>query len=162
MKFLRSVSFFVCSLMVVGGIVVATNSFAQASGAPVQDASSATTTAPNLSGSWQLSWTAANGEQRQALCKSSRMARNSAAHSKAPRGSVSLKGTCNGNQISITVKLPRRQASFTGTVDGDKMTRHNRAGGCLDSYPPIAGRLRQTLSRGSNSFRSQCGVVDSR
>jgi hypothetical protein len=121
-KLLRSVSFFVCSLMVAGGIVVATSLFAEASGAPAQDASSASATVPNLSGNWQLSWTAANGEQRQATMQIKQDGKKLSGTFEAPRGSVSLKGTCNGNQISFTVKLPRRQASFTGTVDGDKMT----------------------------------------
>ena len=38
------------------------------------------------------------------------------------RGSASLKGKLEGNQVSFTVKLPRRQVSFTGTIDGGKMS----------------------------------------
>jgi hypothetical protein len=38
------------------------------------------------------------------------------------RGSAPLKGSLQGNQVSFSVKLPKRQGSFTGKVDGDKMS----------------------------------------
>jgi hypothetical protein len=38
------------------------------------------------------------------------------------RGSTSLTGSLQGNQVSFSVKMRKRQATFTGTVDGDKMT----------------------------------------
>jgi hypothetical protein len=120
-KFLRSVSFLVCSLVLAGGITIATSSFAEASTVPVQDASSASSTAPNLSGNWQMSWTGPNGNQRQVSMQLKQDGKKLSGTFEAPRGSVPVKGTCNGNQVSFTVKLPKRQASFTGTVDGDKM-----------------------------------------
>jgi hypothetical protein len=121
-RLLRSVSFFVCSLVVAGGITVATNLFAEASSVPVQDASSASSTVPNLSGNWQMSWTGRNGNQRQVSMQLKQDGKKLSGTFEAPRGSVPVKGTCNGNQVSFTVKLPKRQASFTGTADGDKMS----------------------------------------
>ncbi|WP_158822500.1 hypothetical protein [Granulicella sp. S156] len=40
----------------------------------------------------------------------------------APRGSAKLTGNLQGNQISIDVKAMMKKFSFTGTVDGDKMS----------------------------------------
>jgi hypothetical protein len=121
-KSLWPVSFLFCSVVVAGGMIVGTRSFAEAPSAPVQDASSANSAAPNLSGHWQVAWTAANGNQRQASIQFKQDGKKLSGTFEAARGSASLKGTCDGNQISFTVKLPRRQVSFTGTVDGDKMS----------------------------------------
>ena len=122
MKFFRQVSFLVCSLVVVGGSIGATRSFAEAAIAPFQDASSASSTAPNLSGNWQMSFSGPNGNQRQVSMQLKQNGKKLSGTFEGPRGSVAVKGTCDGNQVSFTVKLPRRQASFTGTVDGDKMS----------------------------------------
>lgn len=122
MRFLRSVSFLACSMAITGGILAATNSFAEAPGAFVQDASSASSTAPSLTGAWQMTWTAANGMQRQVTMQIKQDGKKLSGSFETQRGSVSLKGTCEGNQVSFTVKLPRRHASFSGTVDGNKMS----------------------------------------
>lgn len=122
MKFLRSISFLVCTLVVAGGITVATSSFPEAPGAPAQDASSGSSTAPSLSGNWQMSWTGPNGNQRQVAMQLKQDGKKLSGAFEGPRGSVPVKGTCDGSQVSFTVKLPRRQASFTGSVDGDKMS----------------------------------------
>ena len=122
MKFLRSVSLFACSLLVAGGIVAATNSFAEAPSGAAQEASSADSSAPNLTGQWQVSWTGVNGTQRQVNMQIKQDGKKLSGTFEGPRGSVPVKGTCDGNQVSFTVKLPRRQESFTGSVDGDKMS----------------------------------------
>lgn len=121
-KFLWSVSFLACSFLVVGGITVATRSLAESPSMPIQDASSASSTAPNLSGNWQMSWAGPNGNQRQVSMQLKQNGKKLSGTFEGPRGSVSVKGTCDGNQVSFTVKLPRRQASFSGNVDGDKMS----------------------------------------
>lgn len=36
--------------------------------------------------------------------------------------SILLKGSISGNQVSFDVKTRKHKASFTGTVNGDKMT----------------------------------------
>jgi hypothetical protein len=38
------------------------------------------------------------------------------------RGSAPLKGRLSGNQVSFNVKTRKHEASFTGTVNGDKMS----------------------------------------
>lgn len=122
MKFFRSVSLFACSLLIVGGVLTATTSLAEAPRAAIQEASSSDSTAPNLSGNWQMSFTGPRGNQRQVSMQLKQDDNKLSGTFESPRGSVSLKGTCDGNQVSFTVKLPRRQASFTGTVEGDKMS----------------------------------------
>jgi hypothetical protein len=37
------------------------------------------------------------------------------------RGSAAVTGSLDGNQVSLKVRLPRRQVSFSGIVNGDKM-----------------------------------------
>lgn len=122
MKLLRSVSFFVCSLVIVGGIALAARSYAGTPSAPAQDSPSTGSTASSLSGNWQMSWTGPNGNQRQVSMQLKQDGKKLSGTFEGPRGSVPLKGTCDGNQVSFTVKLPKRQASFSGTVDGDKMS----------------------------------------
>ena len=129
MKFLRSVSFLAYSLVIVGGIAVATRSFAETSSAPIQDASSANSTAPSLSGNWQMSFTGPKGSQRQVSMQLKQDGKKITGTFEGPRGAVPVKGSCDGNQVSFTVKLPRRQASFSGTVDGDKMSGSTEQGG---------------------------------
>ncbi len=121
-KVFGSVSLLACSLLVAGGVVAATNSFAEAPSAAVQEASSPDSSASNLTGQWQVSWTGVNGTQRQVNMQIKQDGKKLSGTFETPRGSVSLKGSCDGNQVSFTVKLPKRQASFTGTVDGDKMS----------------------------------------
>lgn len=79
------------------------------------------TTAQDVNGSWQISWTAKNGNQRQATMRIKQRRNKLSGDFEGARGSVPLKGTLDGDQVSVTVKLPRRQLTFTGTVDGNKM-----------------------------------------
>jgi hypothetical protein len=89
---------------------------------PAQDAAQDNSAAPNIAGNWQVSWTAANGNQRQVTMRIKQNGSKLSGTFQSERGSVPLKGSLKGNQVSINVKLRRRQASFTGTVDGDKMS----------------------------------------
>ncbi|SRR5579883_430763 len=114
-------------LLVAGGtaalaaVLIATPAALYAS-APAQDNSSASSTAPNLTGNWQMSWTGPNGNQRQVSMRLKQDGKKLSGTIEGPRGSVPVNGTCDGNQVSFTTKLPKQQASFSGTVDGDKMS----------------------------------------
>lgn len=103
------------------------NAIAESTGAPaigisVPASGQDNTAAADLTGSWQISWTANNGEQRQASMQITQKGRKLSGTFEGARGSVPLKGTLDGDQVSVNVKLPRRQLSFTGTVNGDKMS----------------------------------------
>lgn len=80
------------------------------------------TTAQDLTGSWQISWTARDANQRQATMRIKQKGNKLSGDFEGARGSVPLKGTLDGEQVSVTVKLPRRKLTFAGTVDGDKMS----------------------------------------
>jgi hypothetical protein len=94
---------------------------ARNAGSSAQAAAQDDTTAPDLTGSWQVSWTANNGNQRQASMQVTQKGSKLSGSFEGARGSVPLKGTVDGNQVSFKVKMPRRQLSFTGTVNGGKM-----------------------------------------
>ncbi len=116
-----------CALVLMVGSVGTSKVTAQESGTaatnqPAQDAAPDNSAAPSVAGNWQVSWTAANGTQRQVTMQIKQKESKLSGTFQGERGSVPLKGSLKGNQISLTVKLPRRQASFTGTVDRDKMS----------------------------------------
>jgi hypothetical protein len=116
-----------CALVVAaGGVTGVSKASAEGVGTAIsnafaQDAAPDNTAAPNVSGTWQISWTARNGNQRQATMRIKQDGSKLSGKFEGERGSAGLKGSLEGNQITLNVKLPRREASFTGTVDGDKM-----------------------------------------
>lgn len=117
----------VASLLVTAALIFgAPNAVAQpfagrATAALIPAAAQDNPTAPDVSGSWQISWTAKDGNQRQATMQIKQKGNKLSGDFEGARGSVPLKGTLDENHISVTVKLRRRQLTFTGTVDGEKM-----------------------------------------
>jgi hypothetical protein len=75
-----------------------------------------------VSGNWQMSWTDQKGDPMQALFQVQQNGSKLSGNFEAKRGSFPLTVRVRGNQVSMTVKARRWQASFTGTVDGDKMS----------------------------------------
>jgi hypothetical protein len=130
MKFVGSVPFFVCSLLGAVGIVAVANSIA---GSPAVVALAASQDsapeAPTLSGSWQMSWTNANGAQREVAMQIKQDGTRLSGKFEGERGAVPLSGSLDGSQVSFSVKLRRRDVSFKGTVDGDKMSGSGEQGG---------------------------------
>lgn len=124
MKLFSSVPLLMCALFVTAGTVSgAPNAIAEqpsvaTPGAPAQDNPASAT----VSGSWQVSWTAGNGNQRKATMQLKQDGNKLSGKFQGERGSTSLTGSLQGNQVSFSVKLRKRQASFTGTVDGGKMS----------------------------------------
>jgi invasion protein IalB len=114
-----------CALLITVGTLDVSRALAQApeAGAPQQQTAPESNTAPSVTGNWQVSWTATNGDQRQVSMQIKQNGSKLSGTFQGERGSASLKGSLKGNQISLTVKLPRRrQLSLTGTVDGGKMS----------------------------------------
>lgn len=128
MKSISPVLLLICALiMAIGGISCASKANAQDTGtasanAAQQESAQDNSAAPNLSGNWQVSWENAKGSQRQVTMQIKQDGSKLTGEFQSERDSAPLKGSLKGNQVSFNVKLPRRQASFTGTVDGDKMS----------------------------------------
>jgi len=134
MKFIWSAPFLLSSLLAAAGIIAVANSLAVspavlAANPPVLAASQDANAAPNVSGSWQLSWTTASGAQRQATMQIKQDGTKLSGKFQGERGSTALSGSLDGSQVSFSVKLRRSDASFTGTVDGDKMSGTGGRGG---------------------------------
>lgn len=134
MKFFWSVSFLVCSLVASAGVLVVADSLMPAPAvlaAPLvaPDAGTNPSAAADLSGTWQMNWTAANGAQRQASMEIKQDGSKLSGTFEGERGSVPLSGKLDGDQVSLNLKIRRRQISFSGTVNGDKMTGPTARGG---------------------------------
>ena len=113
-----------CGLLAGAGAAGgALHAYAEQPGAAVWAAAAQDSAASaTVSGSWQLSWTAASGNQRQATMQIKQDGSKLSGKFQGERGSASLTGSLQGNQVSFNVKLRKRQVSFSGTVDGDKMS----------------------------------------
>jgi hypothetical protein len=80
------------------------------------------TGAATASGNWRVSWTNNDGDGKQASMQIAQDGSSLRGTFQAPRGSAKLTGSVQGRQVSIDVKARGRQISFTGTLDGDKMS----------------------------------------
>jgi len=84
--------------------------------------------AADLSGNWQVSFAGKQGS-RQATMQIKQDSSKVSGSFEGERGSAPVSGTLNGSDISFTVKAPRREISFTGTVHGNKMSGTTEQGG---------------------------------
>lgn len=126
MKYLWTISFLACSLFMTAGIVLVAESLGEtpialAAVASPQD-NGTNLSAGSVAGKWELSWTAANGAQRQASMEIKQDGSKLSGKFQGERGSAGLTGSLDGSQVSFRVSLPRRQVSFTGTLDGGRMS----------------------------------------
>lgn len=134
MKIVSSIPLLFCGLLLsVGAVNGVSKAYAEGARitAPNMEAQGAvqdSQDASDLSGSWQVSWTAKRGGQRQATLQLKQNGSKLSGTFEAARGSVAASGSVHGNQISFTVKMPKRKVSFTGTVDGDKMSGTTEGG----------------------------------
>lgn len=128
MKLVPPASLLLSALFIAaGGVVAGSRVYAEAPAAMIssavpQDAAQDNQTAADLTGSWQVSFTAPNGNQRQATLELKQDGNKLSGTFEGARGSVPVKGSVKGNDVSFDVKMPRRKIAFTGTVDGDKMS----------------------------------------
>jgi hypothetical protein len=126
-KLFSSFSLLVLSLFCVAGGANASEAVAEASSATAamtvaQDNQQTSNAAPSISGSWQLSWTARKGGQRQVTMQVKQDGSKLSGSIEGERGSTPLKGSLQGNRVSFSLKMRKRQVSFSGTVNGDKMS----------------------------------------
>jgi hypothetical protein len=131
-RFFPSTHAVLCSLIItVATIGIAPNVHAAQGPAARLNAisdNSDSNSSPNVSGSWHLSWAGRDGSQRQATLELKQDGSKLSGTLEAERGSVPVNGTLQANQVSFSIKMPRRQASFTGTIDGDKMSGKTEKG----------------------------------
>ncbi len=126
MKLSSRVPLFACALLVSTGY---------ASFAPTAHAESPTVAvaasgqdnaqespAANVSGSWQLSWTDNDGNQKQGTLSIQQDGSKLSGSFTGPRGTFPLSGSIQGSHVSLTLGPARHQLTLTGDVDGNKMT----------------------------------------
>lgn len=101
-------------------VLSGTTALHAASGSP--SAPQAETQSASLAGNWQLSFTAPSGDQRQAVLQIQQSGSTLSGKFQGMRGSGALSGSVQGSQVSLTVKGHGREISFSGTVDGNKMS----------------------------------------
>lgn len=78
--------------------------------------------AATVSGAWQISFADMNGNPRQATLQIEQDGSRLSGTFQGECGSAPLSGSLQGNQMSLTAKARGREISFTGTVDGNKMS----------------------------------------
>ena len=96
--------------------------FSLALGLHAQDADSAQSA--SVAGNWQISWQGRRGNEQGTLHLQQDGDKLSGTL-EGPRGSSSLTGSVQGNNISFNVQMQGRRSftlAYTGTLDGDKMT----------------------------------------
>jgi hypothetical protein len=118
--------FVICSLLAAGGIIAIAHSLVPApsvlaAGSPVQEGAQDNASPPSLAGNWQMSWVGANGE-RQGSMQLKQDGSKLSGKLQGERGAATVTGSIQGNQVSLNVKLRRRQIAFSGTVEGDRMS----------------------------------------
>lgn len=123
MKTLWPIPFVLCSVLTAGAIVVTAHSLTPAptmlaATSGQQSAGGDSAAAPSLTGNWDMSWTGANGAQRQTTMQLKQDGAKLSGKLSGERGSASVTGSIEGNQVSLNVKLRKRQIAFTGTIDG--------------------------------------------
>lgn len=126
-KLFSSLSLLMLSLLWIAASTNASEAVAEVSNATAamtlaQDNQQTNNTAPSISGNWQLSWTARNGGQRQGTMQIRQDGSKLSGTVEGERGSTPLKGSLQGNRVSFSLKMRKRQISFSGTVNGDKMS----------------------------------------
>jgi hypothetical protein len=127
MKLLSPFSSVLRMLILAGGVIPAAASVIAApsilsASVPLQDNSAASSQTPAISGNWQLSWTTAKGKQQQVTVQIKQDGKKLSGTFQSARGSAPLKGSAQGNQVSFSAKAKKGDVSFTGTVDGEKMS----------------------------------------
>ncbi len=78
--------------------------------------------AANVAGSWQMSWTDNDGTQKQGTLSIQQDSSKLSGTFTGQRGTFPLSGSIQGNHVSLTVGPPRHQFTFSGDVDGSKMS----------------------------------------
>lgn len=134
MKLVSNTRLLLAALFVAGlGFSLTAPAHAAAAPTLLQDASQGN--AVSVAGSWTLSFTAPNGDAKQATLTFQQSGSQLSGSFQGQRGSAPLTGMLDGSKISVTIKAHGRELSFKGTVDGSKMS-----GTASDGNPWSAAR----------------------
>jgi hypothetical protein len=120
-------------------------------GAPLllaQDSESNNSQPTNIGGAWQLSWQGRGGSQ-QATIQIQQDGSKLSGTFQGPLGSSPLAGSVDGNNVSFSVQMQGRRTitlTFTGTIDGDKMS------GTLQPQGGGGGREGRERGQGNHSW----------
>jgi hypothetical protein len=139
-KLFSSVPLLICALFVTAGAGGgASNANAERPGVAISGTFAQDSTASaTVSGNWQMSWTAGNGNKRQATMQIKQDGSKLSGAFQVERGSAPLAGSLQGNQVSISAKTGgKKQSLFHGHSRWRQNERHNRARGFLDGHSPI-------------------------
>jgi hypothetical protein len=85
------------------------------------------TSPANVSGTWQGSWTSADGIQHPVTMQIKQKRSKLSGTFTGQRGSTSLKGSITENQVSFTIEAGQK-ISFSGTLDGNTMSGKTKQG----------------------------------
>ncbi len=97
--------------------------YASSTDSEQEDSASAT-----VAGNWKLSFTDPTGNPKQGTLALQQDGSNLNGSCTGPRGTFSVKGSLQGNGITFTIHAMGRKFSFTGNVDGDKMSGTTESG----------------------------------
>jgi hypothetical protein len=122
-KSILSIPLVTCALLMTMAISSSSlRATAQEAGAATSNPQQQDNTSPaNVSGTWQGSWTSADGNQHPVTMEIKQKASKLSGTFTGQRGSTSLKGSIVGNQVSFTIKA-RQEIAFSGTLDGSTMS----------------------------------------
>ena len=76
----------------------------------------------SIAGNWQISFTDMQGSPRQGSLQITQDGSKLSGTFQGQRGSGAISGSMQGSQVSMTVKAHGRELTFSGTVDGSKMS----------------------------------------
>ncbi len=107
-----------------------------------QEGAQDNTSSTNVSGEWQGSWTDADGNQHPVTMQIKQDGSKLSGTFTGQRGSTSLKGSINGNHVSFTIQAGR-EPTFSGTLDGNKMSGMIGQGGTTDKGAPWTATRQQ-------------------
>jgi hypothetical protein len=76
---------------------------------------------PAIAGTWQMSWTNKNGENKQGTLRIEQNGSTLGGTLSGDRGTFPITGALQGDHVSFTARAFGRQLSFSGTVKGNNM-----------------------------------------
>jgi hypothetical protein len=113
------------------GVLGGSPAFAASDSLPApapQDAAASAPALPSIAGTWRLTWTSKQGQQRNKLVQLQQTGNTLTGSAQGKRGTNPLAGRLNGNQITFHMNLPKRRMRFTGSIDGNLMSGTTRSG----------------------------------
>lgn len=120
------------SVVVVAGLGVSCGEFHQHVHAMMsQDGGSPKSAAAVIGGQWVLSMQTPDGPVQAGMAVKQDGTKISGSCDTNHTGPLAMAGTVDGKRVSFTVETPDRKITFTGTVEGNKMsgtTDHEGAG----------------------------------